>query len=46
MEAFFQEHGLERLSSTLKEIYLSDLRKVTPEKNKAVLRFGVRRIDN
>lgn len=45
MESFCQEYGLERLSPTHKEIYLSDPRKVAPEKNKTVLRFWVRRVE-
>lgn len=39
MEAFAAEHGLERLSKRHREIYISDFRKVAPEKLKTVLRF-------
>ena len=39
MEAFAKDNGLERLSKRHKEIYLSDFRKVAPEKLKTVLRF-------
>jgi hypothetical protein len=42
MEAFASRHGLERLSKIHREIYLSDFRKVAPEKLKTVLRFQVR----
>ncbi|MGD1892760.1 MAG: GyrI-like domain-containing protein [Cyclobacteriaceae bacterium] len=44
MEAFAKEQGLERKSKTHREIYLSDARKVAPEKLKTVLRFGVDRL--
>ncbi|MEM9671982.1 MAG: GyrI-like domain-containing protein [Bacteroidota bacterium] len=44
MEAFAREQGLERKSKTHREIYLSDARKVAPEKLKTVLRFGVDRL--
>lgn len=39
MEAFAAEQGLERLSKRHREIYISDFRKVAPEKLKTVLRF-------
>ncbi len=41
MEEFALENGLKRLSKTHREIYLSDPRKVIPEKLKTVLRFSV-----
>ncbi|WP_444916900.1 GyrI-like domain-containing protein [Microbulbifer sp. JMSA003] len=41
MEAFAKDQGLNRLSKVHKEIYLSDTRKVAPEKLKTVLRFRV-----
>lgn len=43
MEAFAQQNGLERLSKVHREIYLSDPRKVSPEKYKTVLRFQAQR---
>ena len=43
MEAFAKEHNLIRLSKRHREIYLSDVRKVAPEKLKTVLRFQVKR---
>ncbi|WP_448570064.1 GyrI-like domain-containing protein [Thalassotalea ganghwensis] len=42
MEAFSRENGLTRLSKIHREIYLSDARKVVPEKLKTVLRFKVK----
>lgn len=42
MEAFAAEQGVKRLSKVHREIYLSDFRKVPPEKLKTVLRFQVR----
>lgn len=39
MEAFASEKGVSRLSKVHREIYLSDARKVAPEKLKTVLRF-------
>jgi len=39
MEDFATELGLTRLSKIHREIYLSDARKVSPEKLKTVLRF-------
>jgi len=41
METFAKEQGLKRLSHTHREIYLSDARRVAPEKLKTVLRFKV-----
>ncbi|UPW20338.1 GyrI-like domain-containing protein [Agarivorans sp. TSD2052] len=41
MEQFADEQGLTRLSKVHREIYLSDARKVQPEKLKTVLRFQV-----
>jgi len=41
MEQFAQEQQLQRLSKKHREIYLSDFRKVAPEKLKTVLRFQV-----
>jgi hypothetical protein len=42
MEQFSKEQGLTRISRTHREIYLSDARKVSPEKLKTVLRFKVK----
>jgi len=39
MEIFAEEQGLSRLSKVHREIYLTDFRKVAPEKLKTVLRF-------
>ena len=39
MEDYAEEQGLRRLSKKHREIYLSDFRKVAPEKLKTVLRF-------
>lgn len=39
MEAFAETSGVKRLSKIHREIYLSDARKVAPEKLKTVLRF-------
>lgn len=41
MEAFAEAEGLTRESKVHREIYLSDFRKVAPEKLKTVLRFKV-----
>ena len=41
MENFADEQGLQRLSKAHREIYLSDFRKVSPEKLNTVLRFRV-----
>ncbi|HRQ30804.1 MAG TPA: GyrI-like domain-containing protein [Saprospiraceae bacterium] len=41
MESFADEMKLHRKSKVHKEIYLSDVRKVSPDKLKTVLRFGV-----
>lgn len=46
MEAFAATEGLERLSKKHREIYLSDFRRVAPEKLKTVLRFKVNSILN
>lgn len=45
MEAFAEQANLQRLSKRHREIYLSDFRKVAPEKLKTVLRFQVAAID-
>ncbi len=42
MEQFAEEQGVERLSKVHREIYLSDFRKVVPEKLKTVLRFKIK----
>ncbi|MFQ3228835.1 GyrI-like domain-containing protein [Reinekea sp.] len=42
MEAFAASQGLERVSKLHREIYLSDARKVAPEKLKTVLRFSAK----
>lgn len=42
LEAYAKEEGLERLSKTHREIYLSDFRKVPVEKLKTVLRFKIK----
>lgn len=44
MEEFAAENGLKRLSKIHKEIYLTDARKVAPEKLKTVLRFQVEKL--
>jgi len=41
MEAFTQENGYQRKSKIHREIYLSDARRVSKEKLRTVLRFGV-----
>ena len=41
MEEFTKNQGLKRVSKIHREIYLSDFRKVAPEKLKTVLRFNV-----
>ena len=43
MTMFANEKGLKRVSQIHREIYLSDARKVSPEKLKTVLRFRVER---
>jgi hypothetical protein len=43
MEKFTKDEGLARISKVHREIYLSDTRKVVPEKLKTVLRFQARR---
>ncbi len=45
MEAYCKENNLIRESKPHREIYLSDARKVTPEKLKTVLRFKVKNIN-
>jgi hypothetical protein len=42
MEEFCRENNLKRISKKHKEIYISDARKVEPEKLKTVLRFTVK----
>jgi len=42
MEEFLISENLKRVSKIHKEIYLSDVRKVEPEKLKTVLRFSVK----
>lgn len=42
MESFAEEKNIERFSKAHREIYLSDFRKVAPEKLKTVLRFKVK----
>ncbi len=42
MEGFATQQNLERLSKIHREIYISDFRKVAPEKLKTVLRFKVK----
>ena len=39
MNAFMKEHGLVRAEQAHREIYLSDPRRVSPEKNRTLLRF-------
>ena len=39
MNAFMQERGLVRTEQAHREVYLSDPRKVSPEKNRTLLRF-------
>ncbi|MCK8061598.1 MULTISPECIES: GyrI-like domain-containing protein [unclassified Fusibacter] len=41
MQAYCKEHGLTRISMTHREIYLTDARKTSPDKQKTVLRFKV-----
>lgn len=41
MEAFAKEKGFTRVSKLHREIYLSDMRKVAPEKLKTILRFNI-----
>ena len=43
MSDYCLEHHLERLTPDHKEIYLSDPRKSVPEKNKTVLRYGIKK---
>lgn len=42
MEEFTEQQGLERLTKVHREVYLSDARRVEPDKLKTVLRFKVR----
>lgn len=42
MEAFCEENGFTRISRNHREIYLTDARKVSPDKLKTVLRFRVK----
>lgn len=42
MEDYAREQGRERPCKTHREIYLTDARKTAPEKQKTVLRFGVK----
>ena len=42
MEDFAKNNGLKRKSKVHREIYLSDFRKVAPEKLKTVLRFSIK----
>ena len=44
MEDYAKASGLKRLSKVHREIYLSDARKVSPQKLKTVLRFNVQEI--
>ncbi|WP_162064043.1 GyrI-like domain-containing protein [Vibrio taketomensis] len=42
MEAFAEANGLTRISKVHREIYLSDARRVSPEKYRTILRFSVK----
>lgn len=42
MNAFAQQHNLSRVNAMHREIYLSDARKVQPERLKTILRFQVK----
>jgi hypothetical protein len=44
MEQFCSQNNLKRLEKTHKEIYISDARKIAPEKLKTVLRFKITEI--
>ena len=44
MENFAKDEGLIRLSKVHREIYLSDTRRVAPEKLKTVLRFQAKQV--
>ncbi len=44
MEKFAKDKGLTRLSKVHREVYLSDTRRVTPDKFKTVLRFQAKRV--
>ncbi len=41
MHAFVESHGYKRASKQHREIYMSDFRRVAPEKRKTILRFGI-----
>ena len=43
METYCQEHQLERLTHDHKEVYLSDARRVSPDKNRTILRFPIKK---
>lgn len=45
MEKFCEENGLRRIDKRHREIYISDPRRVSPEKLKTVLRFKVEKIE-
>lgn len=45
MEQFAKDQGYRRISKVHREIYLSDARKVVPEKLKTVLRFQIKKSD-
>ncbi|WP_269472782.1 GyrI-like domain-containing protein [Vibrio taketomensis] len=42
MEEFAEANGVTRISKVHREIYLSDARRVSPEKYKTILRFSVK----
>ncbi len=44
MEVFAENEKFSRISKVHREIYLSDARKVVPEKLKTVLRFQVKKL--
>jgi len=44
MEDFAEQENLSRISKVHREIYLSDARKIAPEKLKTVLRFKVKKL--
>ncbi len=46
MEKFCEEQGLRRIDKRHREIYISDPRRVSPEKLKTVLRFKVEKIND
>ena len=43
MNRFIESEGYERAEKNHREIYLSDFRKVSPEKLKTILRFKISR---